>query len=152
MTLSVRRSQFIEKGFKKAENSEQNVVLLLFLFSPDTSVTVHWERFPESRKFWTECGATVVFVYARYFSHSSLRKVSRKPNILNRMWSYCCFYLHQIIQSQFIEKGFQEDENSEQNVVLLLFLFTLDLQSQFIEKGFKKDENSEQNVCYCCFY
>ena len=62
------------------------------------------------------------------------------------MWCYCCFYFHQILQSQFIEKGFQKAENSEQNVMLLLFLFTLDLQSQFIEKGFKKDENSEQNV------
>ena len=32
-----------------------------------------------------------------FFSHSSLRKVSRKPKILNRMWcysTYCCFYLH----------------------------------------------------------
>ena len=29
--LSILQSQFIEKGFKKAENSEQNVVLLLFL-------------------------------------------------------------------------------------------------------------------------
>ena len=29
-----------------------------------------------------------------FFSHSSLRKVSRKPKILNRMWFYCCFYLH----------------------------------------------------------
>ena len=29
-----------------------------------------------------------------FCSHSSLRKVSRKPKILNRMWCYCCFYLH----------------------------------------------------------
>ena len=29
------QSQFIEKVFKKAENSEQNVVLLLFLFTLD---------------------------------------------------------------------------------------------------------------------
>ena len=27
------QSRFIEKGFKKAENSEQNVALLLFLFT-----------------------------------------------------------------------------------------------------------------------
>ena len=33
--LSILPSQFIEKGFKKAENSEQNVVLLLFLFTED---------------------------------------------------------------------------------------------------------------------
>ena len=33
VTLSILQSQFIEKGLKKAENSEQNVVLLLtFLF------------------------------------------------------------------------------------------------------------------------
>ena len=33
VTLSILQSQFTEKGFKKAENSEQNVVLLLFLFT-----------------------------------------------------------------------------------------------------------------------
>ena len=33
--LSILQSQFIEKGFKKAENYEQNVVLLLFLFTLD---------------------------------------------------------------------------------------------------------------------
>ena len=31
-----------------------------------------------------------------FFGHSSLRKASRKPKILNRMWCYCCFYLHLI--------------------------------------------------------
>ena len=31
--LSILQSQFTEKGFKKAKNSEQNVVLLLFLFT-----------------------------------------------------------------------------------------------------------------------
>ena len=30
---SILQSQFIEKGFKKAENSKQYVVLLLFLFT-----------------------------------------------------------------------------------------------------------------------
>ena len=35
MTFSIVQSQFIEKGFKKAENSEQNGVLLLFLFTLD---------------------------------------------------------------------------------------------------------------------
>ena len=34
--------------------------------------------------------------------------------------------LNQILQSQFFEKGFKKAENSEKNVVLLLFLFTLD--------------------------
>ena len=33
VTLSILQSQFIEKGFKKTENSEQNVVLLLFLLT-----------------------------------------------------------------------------------------------------------------------
>ena len=33
VTLSIIQSQVIDKGFKKAENSEQNVVLLLFLFT-----------------------------------------------------------------------------------------------------------------------
>ena len=33
VTLRILQSQFIEKGFKKTENSEQNVVLLLFLFT-----------------------------------------------------------------------------------------------------------------------
>ena len=31
--LSILQAQFIEKGFKKAENPEQNVELLLFLFT-----------------------------------------------------------------------------------------------------------------------
>ena len=35
VTLSILQSKFIEKGFKKAENSQQNVVLLLFLFTLD---------------------------------------------------------------------------------------------------------------------
>ena len=38
--FGVLQSHFIEKGFKKTENSEQNVVLLLFLFTPDNSVSV----------------------------------------------------------------------------------------------------------------
>ena len=33
VTLSIIQSQFIDQVFKKAENSEQNVVLLLFLFT-----------------------------------------------------------------------------------------------------------------------
>ena len=33
VTLSILQSQFTEKGFKKTENSEQNVVLLLFLLT-----------------------------------------------------------------------------------------------------------------------
>ena len=31
--ISIRQSQFIEKGFKKTENSVQNMVLVLFLFT-----------------------------------------------------------------------------------------------------------------------
>ena len=33
VTLSILQPQVIEKGFKKANNSEQNVVLLLLLFT-----------------------------------------------------------------------------------------------------------------------
>lgn len=33
VTLSIRQSQLIEKGFKKTKNSQQNVVLPLFLFT-----------------------------------------------------------------------------------------------------------------------
>ena len=35
VTLSILQSQFTEKGFKKTENSEQNVVLLLFSVTLD---------------------------------------------------------------------------------------------------------------------
>ena len=35
LSFSILQSQFIEKGFKKAENYEQNVVLLLFVFTLD---------------------------------------------------------------------------------------------------------------------
>ena len=34
--LNILQSQFIEKGLKKAENSKQNVVILLFLFALDS--------------------------------------------------------------------------------------------------------------------
>ena len=41
VTLIILQSQFIEKGFKKAENSERvNVVLLLFLFTLDSKSLV----------------------------------------------------------------------------------------------------------------
>ena len=33
MTLSILQSQFTEKGFKKAKNYEQNVALMLILFT-----------------------------------------------------------------------------------------------------------------------
>ena len=36
------------------------------------------------------------------------------------------FTLLNILQSQFTEKGFKKTENSEQNELVLLFLFTLD--------------------------
>ena len=41
------------------------------------------------------------------------------------MFTYV-FVMLSILQSQFIEKGFKRTENSEQNAVLLLFLFTLE--------------------------
>ena len=37
-----------------------------------SSIKVHWERFQESRKFWTECGVTVVFIYTRILTGSVL--------------------------------------------------------------------------------
>ena len=40
-----------------------------------------------------------------FFSHSSLRKVPRKPKILNRMWCNCCFYLRWILCSQVTGRG-----------------------------------------------
>ena len=30
-----------------------------------SSVSVHWERFHENRKYWPQCGVTVVFNYSR---------------------------------------------------------------------------------------
>ena len=36
---------------------------------------------------WVTCNYPI-------FSHCSLRNVSRKLKILNRMWCYHCFYLH----------------------------------------------------------
>ena len=39
-------------------------------------------------------------------------------------WAQIIFKIN-ILQSQFTEKGFKKAENSEQNVVFLLFLFTL---------------------------
>ena len=44
--------------------------------------------------------------------------------LITHVFTYI-FVMLSILQSQFIEKGFKKTENSEQNVVLLLFLFTL---------------------------
>ena len=41
--LSILQSQFAEKCFKKANNSEQNVVLLLFLFTLTNLLS--WQTF-----------------------------------------------------------------------------------------------------------
>ena len=30
-----------------------------------SSVSVHWERFQENQKNWSQCGVTVVFIYSR---------------------------------------------------------------------------------------
>ena len=52
VTLSILQSQFIEKGFNKAENSEQNGVLLLFLFTLETRIkTCKWvqEWWPQQK-------------------------------------------------------------------------------------------------------
>ena len=46
VTLSILQSRFIEKGFKKAKNSEQNAVLLLFLFT--LGVKSFWEKNKEN--------------------------------------------------------------------------------------------------------
>ena len=45
------------------------------------------------------------------------------------LYFVCIFVMLSILESQFIEKGFKKAKNSEQNVVLLLFLFTLDIYS-----------------------
>ena len=46
--------------------------------------------------------------------------------IFNKTNAFVCIVVLSILQPQFTEKGFKKAENSEQNVVLLLFLFTLD--------------------------
>ena len=52
--LSILQSQFSEKGFKKAENSKQNVVLLLFLFTLQTNTGQKREK--ERKKGECVCG------------------------------------------------------------------------------------------------
>ena len=46
--------------------------------------------------------------------------------ILYFSWLLFIIVMLSVLQSQFIEKGSKKTENFEQNVVLLLFLFTLD--------------------------
>ena len=36
-----------------------------FLLWKISSVSVQWDRFEENRKFWTQCGASIVFIYSR---------------------------------------------------------------------------------------
>ena len=51
--LSIFQSQFTEKGFKKAENSEQNGVLLLFLFTLETRIkTPKWVQEWRQGNLW----------------------------------------------------------------------------------------------------
>ena len=56
----------------------------------------------------------------------------RERDVMNWVtFNYACGYIYvfvmlNILQSQFIEKGLKKAENSEQNVVILLFLFALD--------------------------
>ena len=62
-----------------------------------------------------------------------------------------------ILQSQFTEKGFTKAENSEQNVVSLLFLFTLKNRDiydktnsfllQFDNINFERSMIAEQHMC-----
>ena len=55
----------------------------------------------------------------------------RERNAMNWLtFNYACVYIcicDSILQSQSIEKGFKKAENPEQNGVLLLFLFMLEL-------------------------
>ena len=51
-TLSILQSQFIEKGFKKAENSKQNVVLL-FLFTLELCEKQHAWIHPFELRLWS---------------------------------------------------------------------------------------------------
>ena len=50
VTLSILQSQFSEIGFKKAENFEQNVVLLLFLFTLDKLMSCEIKK--KQKKTW----------------------------------------------------------------------------------------------------
>ena len=52
VTPSFLQSQFTEKGFKKTENSEQNVVLLLFLFMLKSDASF-WEIVFSSMPMWS---------------------------------------------------------------------------------------------------
>ena len=49
-----------------------------------------------------------------------------------------------ILQSQFIEKDFKKSENSEQNVALLLCLFTLDKNRRKLKKRKKKKKKKKK--------
>ena len=50
VTLSILQSQFTEKGFKKTENSKQNVVLLLFLFTLESRLCLLL-NLPKQRRY-----------------------------------------------------------------------------------------------------
>ena len=83
--VNILQSQFIGKGFKKTENFEHNVVLLLSLFTLDkqqqqqqqqqqntadlerglTAEVSQVERFRRKPNILNICGVTVVFIYSR---------------------------------------------------------------------------------------
>ena len=79
------------------------------------SVSVHWKRFWENWEFWTQYGVTVVFSDSRNGSH-----------LITHVCTYV-FVTPSILQSYFIEKGFKKTENFKHSVVLLLFLFLLEI-------------------------
>ena len=61
VTLSFLQSQFIETGFKKADNSEQNVELLLFLFTLNKN--------KERKKVGHSFGYSTVHTYTHTHTH-----------------------------------------------------------------------------------
>ena len=56
-----RQSQLIEKGFKKTENCEQNVALLLFLFTLEKVVGEKNATYPQTPCFITDKIITLYF-------------------------------------------------------------------------------------------
>ena len=73
-------------------------------------------------------GTTVCLYKKKRNTAVSVVVVAQNAKIFSVKERFCVFVTLSILQSQFIEKGFKKAENCEQNVVLLLFLFTLEIK------------------------
>ena len=105
VTLSILQSQYIEKGFQKAENSEQNVVLQLFLFTLEFQECMqkHSESVQSTASIWAHCSFVERILFARklgIYIYLSAQNCLRRQSIIFVFCVLLCFTAAQYISSR----------------------------------------------------